>query len=157
MLEPNQSLDHPVFVLFYHSSTIVHKYCRILRSLNFLHHRSISACFFLCILTTMSNTPVHIYNLLLPDDLVRPFFSIYVYCFSFFKPIFIATLYLASLWPIISNSHSLTNLLFQMSILLFNHQIPKDMALEPCLLQPSAPGVKGGTSFPSTSHLSLQG
>jgi len=107
MLEPNQSLDHPVFVLFYHSSTIVHKYCRILRSLNFLHHRSISACFFLCILTTMSNTPVHIYNLLLPDDLVRPFFSIYVYCFSFFKPIFIATLYLASLWPIISVIHIL--------------------------------------------------
>ena len=88
----NHWIIRPVFVLFYHSSTIVHKYCRIAN----IH------CYFIsCIIMT--------YNL--------------------------------------CNSHSLTNLLFQMSILLFNHQIPKDMALEPCLLQPSAPGVKGGLLF----------
>jgi hypothetical protein len=54
MFEPNLSLDHPVFVFFYHSSTIVHKYCRLLWSLNFLHHVQYSSA----------------YHLLLPDHLV---------------------------------------------------------------------------------------
>jgi hypothetical protein len=74
MFESNLSLDHPVFVFFYHSSTIVRKYCCLLRSLNFLHHRSIRCLLF----------PLHLYyhvqyssayNLLLPDHLVKPFFS----------------------------------------------------------------------------------